>query len=314
MTTSPYHITHWPVWFALFLLRLFALLPVRFQYGISRRIGIIAHNRLARRRHIAEVNIALCFPELSAEQQQQLVLENFISTAWAVTEIALAFWARESYFAQNSEVYGLELLEQARAEGKGVLLLGLHVTTLEISGRTLSHRHKVDVTYKQAENPAFNHYMVQQRQKFFPYVLEKNDMRTVIKNLKKGHIVWFAPDQDFGRNGSVFAPFFHQPAATLSNIGRILNMSDAKALFYNHYRVMKDGKPYFIGVVSDPFNDGFGDDTLANATLYNKAVADAVRHNPEQYLWVHERFRTQPERSMPKPYNPQKKKKHKKHG
>lgn len=310
MAASIYHFKYWPTWLGIFILRLFTtLLPVRLQYRFFRRIGLLACKYLKRRRHIAEVNIALCFPELSAQQKQQLVQDNFVSTAWAVVEIARSFWADNNYFAANSEVQGLELINQAQQQGKGILLLGLHVTTLEISGRTLSRCCEVDVTYKQAENPAFNAYMVQRRQQFFPHVLDKNEMRKMIRILKNGRMVWFAPDQDFGRNGSVFAPFFHRPAATLSNVGKIQALSGAKVLFYNHYRIMKDGKPYFIGEVSDPFNDGFGEDPVANATLYNKAVADAIRPHPEQYLWVHERFRTQPEAGMPKPYGFRKKKK-----
>src|SRR5690554_1564055 len=265
MNSSPYHIKHWPVWFALLLLRLFSFLPVRWCYAIAARLGLIAHRYMHRRRHVVEVNIALCFPELSVEEQQKLVRENFISTAWGVIDITLAFWAKDAYFAKHSDVHGLELLHQAQAQGQGVLLLGIHVTSLEASRRTIGLRlDDIDITYKQASDPAFDHYLHRNRQKTFKNVIEKYDMRTTLKNLKSGRTVWLASDQDFGRKGSVFAPFFHHPAATLGNLGRIAQMTGAKVLFYNHYRTIKNGKPYFVGEVIDAFSAGFSDDAVAN--------------------------------------------------
>ncbi len=303
MKTSPYHIKHWPVWFALLLLRLFSLLPVRWRYTVAKYLGLIVHRFLHHRRHVVEVNIALCFPELSAAEQRQLVKENFIATAWGVIDITLAFWAKDAYFTENSELHGEELLHQAQQQGNGVLLLGIHVTSLEASGRTIGLRiGDMDVTYKQADNFAFDHYLHNRRQNTFKNVIEKHDMRTTLKHLKSGRIVWLASDQDFGRKGAVFAPFFHQPAATLDNLGRISKMTGAKVLFYNHYRTFKKGKPYFVGEVLDPFKSGFSDDALANATLYNQVLADAIRRHPEQYLWVQKRFRTQPDIHAPKLY------------
>jgi|SRR5690554_35676 len=307
MKQSPYHIKHWPVWFAILLLRLFSLLPVRWRYATAKGLGLVAHRFLHRRRHVAEVNIDLCFPELTPSERQDLVKENFIATAWGVIDITLAFWAKDAYFAEHSEVHGLELLHQAQQQGQGVLLLGIHVTSLEASGRTLGLRSAdMDVTYKQADNLAFDHYLRNRRQQTFKHVIEKYDMRTTLRNLKEGRIVWLASDQDFGRKGAVFAPFFHQPAATLDNLGRITKITGTKVLFYNHYRIIKNGAPYFVGEVLDPFTDGFSDDALANATLYNQVLADAIRRHPEQYLWLQKRFRTRPDANAPRLYTSKK--------
>lgn len=310
MPKSLYHIKYWPTWIGLFVLRLFVFLPIKLQYAIFRVVGILSFHLLKRRRHIAEVNIALCFPELSKEQQTQLVKDNMIATAWAVVEIANAFWASEDFYAKNSEIHGLELFHEAKKEGRGVLLLGMHFTSVELARRTVGHRfNDIDITYKTAKNAAFDYYLNRNRLGTFRSLVEKNEMRTLIKKLRAGSIMWFAPDQDFGREGSVFAPFFHEPAATIGNIGRILQMSGAKALFFHHHRAMRDGKPYYIAEIYDAFGDGFGDDPVANATLFNQVVADAIRKYPEQYLWVHERFRTRVDRNMPKRYGAAKKKK-----
>jgi KDO2-lipid IV(A) lauroyltransferase len=131
----------------------------------------------------------------------------------------------------------------------------------------------------------------------------------MVKSLKKGRVVWYAPDQDFGRQGSVFVPFFHQPAATLTTVGKLLKMTNAKPLFYSHFRIEENGQTVYLARIHDPFHDGFNDDDIHNATLLNQAIADVIREHPEQYLWVHERFRTQPQAGMPKPYTIRKDKK-----
>lgn len=310
MPKSLLHPKHWPTWIGLLLLRLMALLPVRLLYTLAKGLGLLAYRYTKRRRIIVETNIALCFPELSGEQQAALVKENFINTAYGIVEIMLAFWASRSFILKHSEVRGLDLLEQAKAEGRGVLLMGLHVTTLEFSRWPIAARWpEIDISYKEAANPAFDYYLHKQRQKSFQNVIEKHDMRVIVRNLKAGSVVWLASDQDFGRSGSVFAPFFHELAATPANLGRITKMTDAKPLFYNHYRIMKNGKPYFIGEVLDPFREGFGDDAENNAAQFNQAVADAIKANPEQYLWVHERFKTRPNKDEPRFYPRKKKKK-----
>lgn len=310
MPKSLYHPKHWPTWLGLAILRLFALLPVTWLYFLAKGLGLLGHKFAQRRRQIVETNIALCFPEKTAEQQATLVRENFINTAYGIVEIMLAFWASREYILKHSEVRGLEHLEQAKAEGRGVLLMGLHVTTLEFSRWPIAARWPaIDISYKEAANPAFDYYLHKQRQKSFANVIEKYNMHLMMKNLKSGNVIWLASDQDFGRSRSVFAPFFHELAATPGNLGRISKMTGAKPLFYNHYRVMKNGKPYFIGEVSDPFKEGFGDNAEKNAAQFNQAVADAITPHPEQYLWVHERFKTRPDPNSPRLYPRKKKKK-----
>ena len=304
------HIKHWPSWFAVLVFRLFALLPLPAQFGVARWLGLLAHHLLKRRRHIAEVNIHLCFPELNAEQQAQLVRDNFISTAYGVVELGLCWWASDQKILAISQVSGMEKMQEVQQQGRGVLLLGAHFTSLDLSGRVLGIRCKADATYKEQRNPVFDYMVLRSRQGFVDYPIRKNAMRQMIKRLKNGHIVWHAPDQDFGSKGSVFVPFFHHPAATLANIGKIIKLSNAKVLFYSHFRKQDEqGRLYWQGEIFDPFKDGFGEDETANAALFNRALADVIRQHPEQYLWLHERFRTQELGREHRPYTIRKKKK-----
>ena len=274
-------------------------------------MGSIFSALFKRRRHIIEVNIALCFPELSADEQKKLVDENIKSTTLGIIETAFGWWASDKAILSRSRTEGFELLEQAKKEGRGVLLLGAHLTTLDLSGRVIGLNADIDITYKEQDNPLFNYWMDKARKRSFGNIIEKNAMRSMVKSLRSGRVVWYAPDQDFGRQGSVFVPFFHRPAATLTTAGKLLKMTGVKPLFYAHFRKKENGRIVYVARICDLYHDDFNDDDIHNTTLINKALAEILREHPEQYLWAHERFRTQPNPGDPKPYTKYKKKKKK---
>lgn len=309
MPDSVFHPRYWPTWIGLGILRCIILLPFPAQQAIGRGLGRVLSHRLKRRRHNAEVNIALCFPELSAEQQKQLVDANMQATTLGVIETGFSWWASDKAILARSRIEGLELLDEAQKSGRGVLLIGAHYTTLDLAGRVIGMHADLDITYKDQQNKAFDHCINQARKHSFTHLIEKNAMRNMVKNLKKGRVVWYAPDQDFGRQGSVFVPFFHHPAATLTTVGKLLKITGAKPLFYSHFRIEENGQTLYLAKIHDPFQDRFNEDDIHNATLLNQVIADVIREHPEQYLWVHERFRTQAQPGMPKPYTIRKHKK-----
>jgi len=311
MPDTLYHPRYWPTWIGIGFLRLIAAFPFSLQQAMGRALGRLLSHRLKRRRHFAEVNIALCFPELTSKQQEQLVNDNMISTTLGIFETAFSWWASDNSIRNRCRTEGFELLDQAKQEGRGVLLIGGHYTTLDLAGRVIGLHTDLDITYKDQKNRVFNHCIQKARARSFTFQIEKNAMRTMVKNLQAGRTVWYAPDQDFGRNGAVFVPFFHRLAATQSTLGKLLKITRAKPLFYSHFRTIENGKIIYVAKIHDPFNDQFNDDEVHNATLLNQAIADAVRQHPEQYLWVHERFRTQVNKGDPKPYTLHKKKKRK---
>lgn len=311
MPNSLFHPRYWSTWIGIALLRCLALLPFSLQLTIGRCIGKLLAKTLKRRRHITEVNIALCFPELSTQEQQQLVDASLVSITLGVIELSLAWWASDKKILAISSIEGLELIDKAKSEGRGVLLFGAHFSSLDLSGRVFTLHRDADITYKDQKNKAFDYYLSQRRKRSFANIIPKNEMRRFIKLLRAKHVIWYAPDQDFGRQGAVFAPFFGSPCATLATTGKLLKLSHAKPLFYSHFRLEKDGKTHYKGVISDPFQDQFSDNELANATLVNKAIEDALRSHPDQYLWAHERFRTREDPKAPKIYTIRKKKKKK---
>ncbi|NRB38300.1 MAG: LpxL/LpxP family Kdo(2)-lipid IV(A) lauroyl/palmitoleoyl acyltransferase [Pseudomonadales bacterium] len=296
------HPRYWLIWLAYALLRAILLLP----YPWIQKLGLWLGYKLAPvikgRRRVVEVNIGLCFPDIQGEEKTRLVDDIMANNILGFFETAYGWWGNDAVIKKHSKVEGLEHIHKAQQEGRGILLIGAHFTTLDLSGRVMTLREKADVTYRKQNNPLFNYLINHGRSRIFTHLIEKREMRKMIRGLRKGKMIWYATDQDFGRKNSVFAPFFDVPTATLTSISDLIRMTGAKPLFYSCNRVGKGKDTMYIGTVSDPFEDKFSDDNVANATLLNKALEDSLKQDPSQYMWVHRRFKTRPDPESPSFY------------
>ena len=285
---------YWPTWLGLGLLRLAMLLPYPAMLALGRGLGSLLYRLVGSRRHVASVNIRLCFPDLDEAARQRLVRESFVAAATSLFEGVLSWWAGDARLKPLYRIEGLEHLEAARALGRGVILLGGHYTTLEISGRFLAfHVEGLQPIYKPARNALFEAVMANSRKRLFDNLLPSADMRTIVRNLKKGKVVWYAPDQDFGRERSVFAPFFGVPTASLISTARLAKLSGAPVVPFYSERL--PGKQGFLLRLAPPLEGFPSGDDLADATRVNQVIEEQVRKVPEQYLWLHKRFKTRPE-------------------
>lgn len=293
---NPLHFLHpryWFTWLGLGLLRLIVLLPYGGQLCIGALIGKIIKTFAPRRRRIATTNIALCFPELDSKAQGELLQRNFAAVGIALIESAMSWWESDEQIQRLHRFEGGEHLQQALQQGKGVLLLGGHYTTLEISGRLLaSHTHDLHPIYKPARNRLFNAMMENARNRLFDNLLLNTDFRGIIRSLRNNKLVWYAPDQDFGADQIVFAPFMNIPAVTLTMTARLAKISGAPVLPFYSQR-MPGTQGYLIKVLPPLENFPSGDD-VADATQVNATIERQVRAAPEQYLWLHRRFKTRP--------------------
>lgn len=287
-------VRYWPTWLGLGLLRLALLLPYSAMLVLGRGLGNLLYHLVGSRRHIADVNIRLCFPDMDEASRKKLVKESFNSAAISLFEGVLSWWASEARVKKLYRIEGLEHLEAARAQGRGVILLGGHYTTLEISGRFLAfHVEGLQPIYKPARNKLFETVMANSRKRLFDDLLPSADMRAIVRNLKKGKVVWYAPDQDFGRDRSVFAPFFGVPTATLISTAKLAKLSGAPVVpFYSERLPGNEGFLLRLAPALENFPSG---DDLADATRVNQVIEHQVSKTPAQYLWLHKRFKTRPE-------------------
>jgi KDO2-lipid IV(A) lauroyltransferase len=274
-------------------MRLVAAMPYGMQLFVGRRLGDLMYLLSRRRRQVARINLELCFPELGADARHELLRRCFQSAGISLTESAFSWWGDEARLRRLYRIEGLEHLDEPLRRGKGVLLLGGHYTTLEISGRFLAfHTKDLQPIYKPARNALFNALMVARRSSIFDQLLLNRDMRTILRNLRNNKVVWYAPDQDFGRAQTVFAPFMGIEAASLTMTSRLASKSGAAVLpFYSQRLPGNEG--YLVKLMPALENFPSGDD-VADSTLINQAIERQVRRAPEQYLWLHRRFKTRP--------------------
>lgn len=287
------HPRFWLTWVGVGLLRLFASMPYGVQLFIGRRLGDLMFGLLPRRRQIARRNLELCFPELEANARHRILRKCFQSTGISLMETAFSWWGSETRLQNLYRLEGEEHLQSALQQGKGVLLLGGHYTTLEISGRFLAfHTNDLQPIYKPVRNRLFNALMVASRSRLFDKLLANRDFRTILRSLKDNKVVWYAPDQDFSHGKFVFAPFMGISATTLTMTSRLAASSGAPVLpFYSQRLPGSEG--YLIKLLP-PLQNFPSSDDVADSTRINKTIEQQVRNAPEQYLWLHRRFKTRP--------------------
>ncbi len=230
---------------------------------------------------------------MSAKARDVLNSQVFRSTGISVIETALVWFCDPKAIQPLVTIHGLSHLAAAMRQGKGVILLGMHLSTLDFCGAVLSSYIGFDVMYRRNKNKLLEYIMTRGRQRNFPAAINRDDVRTVINNLRQGHVVWYGPDQDYGRKHSIFATFFGVTAATITATARIARISGSPIVTFTHHR-RQDDSGYEI-FLSEPLPDFPGDDALENANRINQIVEAAVIKAPEQYWWLHRRFKTRPE-------------------
>jgi KDO2-lipid IV(A) lauroyltransferase len=293
---SPYN---WPAWLGLGLLWLTSQwLPYHLALPVGRSIGGLIYRLSPKRRHIAKVNLRICFPDQSEQQRQTLLHEHFASLGIGILMIGFAWWAKERKLKPLVEIEGLEYLQQSLKRGKGVILLSAHFTDLEITGRLLSFYQPIAVMYRPHENPVVEWAFNRNRREHFEGAIPRNDIRQVVRTLKQNLPVWYAPDQSFKGRNSTLAPFFGEPAGTNTATSRLAKISRADTILFSGHR-KSDSSGYKL-VIHKPLAAFPSEDIQADATRINGLIEKAVRYAPEQYLWIHRRFKKR--KVIPDPY------------
>ena len=285
-------IKQWPKWILVGCLWIVARLPMGAVFMVGRMIGFLGYHLVKSRRHITEVNIAKCFPELSAQQQQALVRENFVHTGIGAVEIALPWLNPSRDLADRFNIEGVEHLNAAHELGNGIVLVGAHYTTIDITSQPLGALGFVDVMYRLNKNPVWESLQYNGRKAFFDGVVERSDMRQILKRLRQGRTMWYAADQDYGIKHSVFAPFFGIDTATITVTSRLASKNKSAVLMLHQFRDLKR-KTWTLKFTPMLENFPSGDD-LADATRLNAMLEAEVKSVPAQYLWMHRRFKTRP--------------------
>lgn len=275
---------------------LLARLPWPLQRVLGRVLGALLRVVLRERRAIALRNLELCFPLLDELAREALLREHFAAIGIGVFEFARAWWGSVAPLRRGIVVEGLGHLDAARAGGRGVIVVSGHFTTLEVCGRLMCDHAPLAGMYRPHAQPAMEWAVKRGRARYAAAMFPKQDVRGAVRHLKRGGLLWYAPDQDPSRGDSVFVPFFGQPAHSLTSTHQLARLSGAAVLFYQHAR--RDDGGYTLRLF--PTGAGFpSKDALADTAEVMSAIETMARAAPAQYLWIHRRFKRQPEGGSP---------------
>jgi KDO2-lipid IV(A) palmitoleoyltransferase len=287
------HPRYWLTWFGLGVLFLLVQLP----YPVLNRLGIwlgrTSMRFLKRRISITRRNLQLCFPDLPSDQVEARIVSNFESLGMGLLETGMAWFWSDARVKRWFDVSGLHNLKKAQENKQGVLVIGVHFMSLELGGRAMGLCQPMMAMYRPHNNKAMEFVQTWGRMRSNKAMLDRKDLRGMVHALKKGEAVWFAPDQDYGPRGSVFAPLFAvDQAATTSGTFMLARL--AKPALVTVVLVRKAlGKGYEL-VIQPQLQDYPIDNEMAAAAYMNRVIEKEIMRAPDQYLWLHRRFKTRP--------------------
>ncbi|EXI75710.1 MAG: Lipid A biosynthesis lauroyl acyltransferase [Candidatus Accumulibacter sp. SK-11] len=274
-------------------------LPVLARCGSA--LGGLSFHLARRRRHIVLVNLRLCLPELSEEQRRQLARAHFRVLGRSMLERSLLWWAGSDRLARLITVVGDEHLRALLAAGRPVLMLTPHFVGLDAGGAAIAMRFDCASIYAVQSNRVFDRLLLRGRQRFGDQLLlsRQEPVRASVRAMKAGRPLYYLPDMDFGRRDSIFVPFFGVPAATVPGLSRLARLAGATVVPCLT-RILPDGAGYLV-TVGEPWQDFPSADVEGDTARMNAWIEAAIRTMPEQYYWVHRRFKTRPD-GEPRPY------------
>ena len=285
------HPKFFPTWILILLMRIGVFIPFSAQVFIGKFIGKAIYPFMSKWRSTAYSNISHCFPEKKQAQVNTLVKNHFEAIGISFFETANAYYASDKKINKlltiNKEQYFTDALKQ---EG-GIIILCAHFMPLMLGSRALLINHTIANIYRPQNNKLFDQAMVKGYKKNGAVMIKSTDTRSIIKAINNSLPIWYAPDQDLGENNSVFAPLFGIQTATASATARLSKNNKTRVIPYSFIRTSKGYEMSF----EKPLSGFPSNDPIIDATITNKILEKQINKNPEQYLWIHRRFKTRPE-------------------
>ena len=264
-----------------------AKLPQRANYAIGCLLGDLFYRFAGRRRHIAATNLALCFPELSDSERRTLLKHTMRNQGIGLMETLRSWFTPVERLGVTLELVGEQFLDDTSS---GVVVLGSHFTSIDVSGALLGQRFPSDSFYRRQKNPVLEWVMSRARSRYGEPI-HRRDFKRALKRLRQGHRLFYLPDQDYGRKSADFVSFFGVPAATTLATTTLAKGGRARVVFVDQQRLDR-GRRIRLELI--PLADIPSEDPSRDAQAVMALVESNIRRAPEQYMWVHRRFKTRP--------------------
>lgn len=276
-------------------------LPLSALAPLGEAFGGLLYRVARRRRHIVDTNLRLCFPELDDTARHALARRHFQALGRSLLERSLLWWAPRSRIERLVRFDGDGRVRELLAAGRPVILLAPHFVGLDMGGTRVTMAFDIVSIYARQKNPVFDRWLLHGRSRFGNQLLlaREDGVRATVKAMKAGRPFYYLPDMDYRRKDSIFVPFFGVPAATITGLSRLARLADA-AVVPCVTRMLPGGQGYRVEF-GEPWADFPTADVEADTARMNRWVETVIRGMPEQYYWVHRRFKTRPA-GEPRPY------------
>jgi len=292
------HPRYWLTWMLLSLSALLAQLPFRLQMWLGRCLGRLLYRVMSTRRYVAERNVELCFPEYTSVQRETLVKKHFEANGMTIFETGIAwfmpYWRLRKRFLVKGVEHWQALQRSKTGESSGALIMAMHFNTLEITNVAINRLFDMSMSYRPHNNPVYDRVQQygRERHNSRSKTVSRRDVRGMVKAMKQGDWLWYAADQDYGPKVSEFVPWFGIDAAMVSAPPRLATMANVPIVGIS-YRRLPDFSGYEITFLP-AFEHLPSGDNHADLIRLNQHFEACIRANPEEYLWVHRRFKTRP--------------------
>ena len=289
--TNFIHPKYFPTWVLILLMRVGVFIPFRFQVFFGKMIGKLLYPVMTEFRKIAYSNISNCFPEKKQPQVTLLVRQHFEAIGISLFETANAYYASDKKIKKILTIKNEQYFTEALKKEGGVILFCSHFMPLMLGSRALLIKHTIANIYRPQNNKLFNQVMVKGFVKNGAIMIKSTDTRSIMKAINNSLPIWYAPDQDLGKNNSIFAPFFGIQTATASATARLAKNKNTRVIPYSFFRTKHGYEMSF----DKPLKNYPSGDAIKDASKTNQILEKQILKNPEQYLWIHRRFKTRPE-------------------
>ncbi len=283
-----------PIWIAISVLAIVAQLPrkLRLQFGAG--FGHLFYLTNTKRRHIALVNLELCFPHWPIEKRRQVVHEHFKRYGQAIVDLGMVSLSSEERLNRLMNIKGIEHYRRARNAGHAVIFLTPHLVGVDITGTLLARHMPICTMMRDQKNSVLNNRMKANRMRFgLKLYTRSQGLLPLVRNLKRKVNCYYIADEDFGTKNSLFVSFFGVPVATLSTLGRMARMTNAKVLPVRSYLDPQSGQ--YNVTIEQPLADFPTDSEYINARRMNAVFEKFIQAAPEQYLWTLRWFKSRPD-------------------
>ena len=272
-------------------------LPLPVLAAIGNALGRVLFRLGDRRRDVVRINLGLCFPELAAADREKLARDHFRVLGRSILERSVLWWGSRERLERMIRIEGTEKLRAQLDAGRPVILLAPHFVGLDAGGVAVAMRFDSLSMYAEQANPVFDRLLLNGRRRFGDQILltRQDGIRATVKAMKSGRPFYYLPDLNARRREAVFVPFFGVPAATTAGLSRLARAAGAVVLTCVT-RVLPGGQGY-LTEIGDAWENFPTADAEADTARMNAWIEAAVRTMPEQYYWVHRRFKTRPEGS-----------------